>query len=170
MPTPWTTRIWQEYRAGTLTRAARDVLLTLHTYRGRGGAAWPSHQTLADRALCCTRTVLRALKAGEGLGLITWAERRVRAGWRWLRSSNLYRFMVPEMPAVLREQPSCLLPLPSVAAVSVSGAREALMEMRRVATAVPDLLAARRAAMAGRFAAYRSHPDSRLNTVATRNL
>ena len=38
MPTPWTTRIWQEFRAGNLTRAARDVLLTLHTYRGTGGA------------------------------------------------------------------------------------------------------------------------------------
>jgi hypothetical protein len=53
MPTPWTTRIWQAYRAGNLTRAYRDVLLTLHTFRGTGGHCLPSHATLADRAKCC---------------------------------------------------------------------------------------------------------------------
>ena len=79
-----------------MTRAARDVLLTQHTFRGRGGAAWPSHATLADRARCCTKTVQRAQAQAQGLGLVSWAERRVRAGWRWLRTSNRYRFGVPE--------------------------------------------------------------------------
>jgi Helix-turn-helix domain len=74
MPTPWTTRVWQEYRAGNLTRAARDVLLTLHAYRGHGGAAWPSHATLADRARCCAKTVGRALAQAQGLGLVSWVE------------------------------------------------------------------------------------------------
>jgi hypothetical protein len=40
--------------------------------------------------------VQRALAAAQVLGLVDWAERRVRAGWRWLRSSNLYRFVVPD--------------------------------------------------------------------------
>ena len=89
MPTPtWITRIWHEYRAGNLTRADRDVLLTLHTFRGHGGIAWPSHATLAERARCCTRTVQRALQQAQGLGLVSWTERRVRAGWRWLRASQ----------------------------------------------------------------------------------
>ncbi|MGA8197603.1 MAG: helix-turn-helix domain-containing protein, partial [Acetobacteraceae bacterium] len=99
MPTTipaWTTRVWLEYRAGNLTRAARDVLLTLHTFRGTGGQCWPSHETLADRARCCTRTVQRALAQAQAIGLVDWAERRVRAGWRWLRSSNMYRFVVPD--------------------------------------------------------------------------
>jgi hypothetical protein len=39
MPIVWTTRVWQEYRAGNLTRAFRDVLLTLRTFRGTG-ALW----------------------------------------------------------------------------------------------------------------------------------
>jgi hypothetical protein len=94
----WINRIWQEYRAGNLTRAARDVLLTLHTYRGHGGVAWPSQVTLGERANCDERTVRRALVAAQGLDLVRWTERRVRAGWRWLRTSNLYRFVVPEGP------------------------------------------------------------------------
>jgi hypothetical protein len=71
------------------------VLLTLYTYRGTGGIAWPAHSTLASRTGCCVRTVQRALAAAEELGLVTWAERRIRAGWRWLRASNIYRFIVP---------------------------------------------------------------------------
>jgi hypothetical protein len=94
----WTTRVWQEFRAGNLSRGQRDVLLCLHSFRGTGGVAWPSHATLADRAKCCTRTVARALAQAQALSLVSWAERRVRAGWRWLRTSNRYRFAVPEGP------------------------------------------------------------------------
>jgi Helix-turn-helix domain len=98
----WSNRVWQEFHAGNLTRGFRDVLLTLATYRGHGGIAWPSHETLADRARCCVRTVQRALAAARELGLVTWAERRVRAGWRWLRTSNVYRFSVPAGPVATR--------------------------------------------------------------------
>ncbi len=98
MPVAWTDRVWQEFRAGNLTRASRDVLLTLRTYRGHGGDCWPAHETIAARARCSASTVLRALQAARALGLITWAERRVRAGWRWLRSSNAYRFVTPAGP------------------------------------------------------------------------
>ena len=49
-PTPWTSRVWTEFHAGNLTRAARDVLLTLRTYRGYGGLICPGHAALADRA------------------------------------------------------------------------------------------------------------------------
>jgi hypothetical protein len=84
--------IWLEFRAGNLTRAHRDVMLCLVAY---GRVAWPSHETLADRANCCVRTVQRALEAARDLGLVTWVERRVRAGWRWLRTSNRYTLTVP---------------------------------------------------------------------------
>jgi hypothetical protein len=98
MPKSWTTRVWLEYRVGNLTRAYRDVLLTLHTYRGPGGVAWPAHETLAARACCCVRTVQRALRQAAILDLVAWHERRRRAGWRWLRTSNLYRFVAPAAP------------------------------------------------------------------------
>jgi DNA-binding transcriptional MocR family regulator len=90
-------RIWREFRAGNLSRTERDVMLTLRTF---SAPRFPSHQTLADRAGCCVRTVQRALAAARELGLVEWAERRVRAGWRWLRTSNVYRLLVPDAPAV----------------------------------------------------------------------
>ena len=153
MPTPWTTRIWQEFRAGNLTRADRDVLLTLHTYRGTGGAAWPSHATLAERANCCTKTVQRALRQARELDLVHWAERRVRAGWRWLRTSNLYRFVMPEGPVRPPTTPPRRAPLTDIAAgEGRASKKEALDELLRAAAAAPDLLAARRRAMAARFA------------------
>jgi hypothetical protein len=99
MPTTtWTAAVWQHFHAGALTRASRDVLLTLRTYRGHGGDCWPAHETIAARARCSPSTVLRALRQARDLGLVTWAERRLRAGWRWLRTSNAYRFILPDRP------------------------------------------------------------------------
>jgi Helix-turn-helix domain len=144
MPTPWRDRVWQEFRAGNLTRAARDVLLVLRTYRSAGGTAWPSHAALADRVRCGARTVRRALAAAQRLGLVDWCERRVRSGWRWLRTSNLYRFLLPETPVATgghrgREGEN----------KKKKGALENwLLEVSRL----PDLLAARRVAMAQRLA------------------
>jgi hypothetical protein len=149
MPTPWTTRIWLEYRAGNLTRTYRDVLLTLHTYRSTGGACWPSHETLAARARCCAKTVQRALAQAQGLGLVSWAERRVRAGWRWLRTSNLYRFVMPA--EVVR--PGLRAPAPltdKTAGEGRASKKEALEELLRAAARAPDLLAMRRAMIEGR--------------------
>ena len=97
-PTPWTARVWKEFHAGNLTRAFRDVLLTLRTYRGRGGSIHPSHETLADRANCHPSTAQRALHAARDLGLVGWTERRVRAAWRSLRTSNRYWLTTPEWP------------------------------------------------------------------------
>lgn len=100
MPTssPWIARVWAEFHAGYLTRAARDVLLTLRTYRGQGGACFPSHATLAERVGCSDRTVRRALALARDLGLVSWVERRVRSSWRWLRTSNSYRMTMPPEP------------------------------------------------------------------------
>jgi hypothetical protein len=144
----WTTRVWQEFRAGNLTRAARDVLLCLRTFRGAGGVAWPSHATLADRAKCCTRTVQRALQAAQALSLVSWAERRVRAGWRWLRSSNRYRFAVPEGPITAAPWLKHTTGLRVRIGESLRK-KEARDDRQRGGEGpLPDLLAARRAAMA----------------------
>jgi hypothetical protein len=159
MRTPWTARVWAEYRSGNLTRAFRDVLLTLHTFRGSGGQCWPSHATLADRARCCVRTVQRALAQAQHLGLVDWAERRVRAGWRWLRTSNLYRFMMPPMPVTAalcgRGAPATPLPDPGSGGGGKVSQKGALSEVLRAAAGLPDLLLARRLAMVARFAAVR---------------
>jgi DNA-binding transcriptional MocR family regulator len=157
MPAPWTARVWAEYRAANLTRAWRDVLLTLATYRGPGGFAWPSHATLAERAKCSVRTVQRALAMAAELGLVAWTERRVRAGWRWLRTSNAYRLLTP-LDAVRAGLRTAWKPAP--ATTGQDGRRgeslskkEALRTMLQAAAAMPDLLTMRRAVIEGRMAA-----------------
>ena len=150
MPTPWIARVWAEFHAGNLTRAARDVLLTLHTFRAHGGAAWPSHATLASRARCCTRTVQRALQEAQRLCLVDWAERRVRAGWRWLQSSNLYRFLMPDGPVEKAARPiPATSPLTDFGTAErrVSNKEDAHDDRRSMGQGpIPNLLAARRAA------------------------
>jgi DNA-binding transcriptional MocR family regulator len=140
---PWTNRVWQERHARRLTFAQKDVLLTLATYRGRGGSIHPSHETLAGRVGCCVRTVQRALEAAREIGLVSWCERRVRSGWRALRASNRYALTVPTMAAEPRPATTGLkvraifkrkiLPVPSTPAVPVmdrAEAREALAAIR----------------------------------------
>jgi hypothetical protein len=68
----------------------------------------------------------------------------VRAGWRWLRTSNLYRFAVPAEPVAIVREPLSSLSVPSSANESLSGKSAALAAMLRAAAAVPDLLALRR--------------------------
>jgi hypothetical protein len=153
----WTDRVWHEFRAGNLTRSYRDVLLTLRTFRGTGGLCVPAHATLADRAQCSVRTVQRALVQAQVLDLVSWTERRVRAGWRWLRTSNAYRLAVPERPvqpgmrAPFRRPAAC----PATVGQTVRGGESlskkgALQEMLAATAGLPELLAMRRAAIEGR--------------------
>jgi hypothetical protein len=151
---PWRDRVWQEFRAGNLTRAYRDVLLTLATFRGAGGLICPAHATLAERAGCSVSTVRRALAQACRLGLVSWTERRVRAGWRWLRTSNAYRLAVPDGPVQRGMRPAWPR---RRTGVQCDGGGEsldkkgALREMLRAAAELPDLLALRRATMAVRL-------------------
>lgn len=152
---PWTTRVWHEFRAGNLTRTYRDVLLTLRTYRGHGGLMVPAHATLADRAGCSPRTVQRALLAARQLGLVSWTERRVQASWRWLRTSNSYRLLMPDEPV----QPGQRALWPRHIRTNCQSGeggesiskKEALREMLQEAAAMPDLLAMRRAAQEAKW-------------------
>ena len=153
--TPWTARVWQEFRAGNLTRTGRDVLLTLKTYRGHGGLICPSHETLADRADCHASTVWRALQAARGLGLVRWTERRVRAVWRSLRTSNRYWLTDPEQPVQPRQRATPRTTMQIAGGGESKQKKEAresdraaLAAMLATAERLPDLLAARRQAWA----------------------
>jgi Helix-turn-helix domain len=153
MPTTWIGRVWCEFRAANLSRAERDTLSTLASYRSAGGLCFPSHATLAERAKVCVRTVQRALAAARDLGLVSWAERRIRSGWRWLRTSNSYRLAVPA--GVVQRGLRLSRPRPTTNGLSGrggerSGKKHALEELLRDAAALPDLLAARRASFNAR--------------------
>jgi hypothetical protein len=95
----WTRRVWQEWEVGNLTRTFRDALLKIRAVRAPGKPVQPSHKFLAARTGCCRKTVQRALRAAQRLSLLDWCERRIRIGWRWVRTTNDYRFMVPAWPA-----------------------------------------------------------------------
>jgi DNA-binding transcriptional MocR family regulator len=153
--------VWKEFRAGNLTRGYRDVLLTLATFRGAGGLICPSHATLAERAGCSVSTVQRALAMAAQLGLVSWSERRVRAGWRWLQTSNAYRLELPDGPVQLGMRPAW--PRRRTDGQFDRGGeslskKAALEKMLRAAAVLPDLLAARRAAIESRMAATMRAP------------
>jgi hypothetical protein len=85
---------------------------------------------------------------------VSWTERRIRAGWRWLRTSNAYRLAVPGGPVQGGMRPAW--PRRRTTAQSDGegeslNKKGALREMLRAAAALPDLLALRRAAMAAHF-------------------
>ena len=88
----WTPAVWTQFRTGNLTRAFRDVLLTLRTFDGSAGL-YPSHATLADKASCAVRTVQEALRQGKALGLVSWQSGASR------RTSNRYLLTVPRAAA-----------------------------------------------------------------------
>lgn len=82
-------------RAGHITDKGAKVGEALLKRLSVDGRCDPSHQTLADdvkasTGKCSERTARRALDAMKGLGLVTWARRIVRAGWRVSQTSNAY--------------------------------------------------------------------------------
>jgi hypothetical protein len=88
----WIPAVWTQFRAGNLTRAFRDVLLTLQTF-DRNARIYPSHATLAARAACAVRTVQEALRQGRALGLVSWCSGASR------RTSNRYALTLPKAAA-----------------------------------------------------------------------
>jgi hypothetical protein len=162
---PWRDYVWHAFRANHLTPLHRDVLLRLGEY-ARCGAIWPSHQTLAERARCHVETVRRALSKGRDLGLIDWAERRVRRGWRWLRTTNVYRLLKPASGAHSKLADPVQPGLRGRCATNPQAAggeiekktkgrcekdTAALVQLLAVASTMPDLLAARREALTARW-------------------
>lgn len=158
----WTARIWREFHADNLTRGMRDTLLTLATYRGAGGICTPSHATLAARIDGSVRTVQRALDQARNLGLVIWTERRIRRGWRWLRTSNAYRLMMPTEAVQPGQRPVSLRPSTTGhfgrggESKKKEAGKAALEGMLREAAALPDLLTLRRGAMHVALLAARS--------------
>ena len=91
----WSRCVWLAYEAGDLTRAMKDVAAALHSFRCAGGTAWPSYATVAAKARCSVRSTCYAIRQLADLGLLVVLPRRVRAGWRSLRTSNRYAFRTP---------------------------------------------------------------------------
>ena len=94
----WMWHVRRQCTAGRLTDTQARCLHALQTFRGRGGLLFPAHETIAARAKRSVSTVKRALARAAELGLVRWAQRRVRIGWRWMLTSNAYELIVPGKP------------------------------------------------------------------------
>ena len=117
---------------------------------------------------CWTASVWREFHAGNltraarDLGLVNWAERRVWAAWRSLRTSNRYWLTQPEGAVQPPRQPHrgiCRRTTMQSAGGGESklkkeareGSKAALAAMLGAAKGLPDLLAARRTALEARL-------------------
>ena len=111
----WLARAIAERRAGRLTRGYVEVADALLKHLGTDGQCYPSHATLACGASCNPSTVLRALKALQAIGLLTWERRIVRKEWpaggrgaaRVEQTSNAYELLLPDRPIAPREERRC---------------------------------------------------------------
>ena len=93
----WVPAVWDAFKARAIMRSARDVLLTLRTFRGAGGLIYPSHATLAARAKCGLTTVKEALAAARDVGLVSWTSGRGQ------RTSNRYVLELPRVAPIARQ-------------------------------------------------------------------
>jgi len=69
------------------------VLQALASFEGPHGL-FPSHETIAARAGCSARTVIRSLEKAYLLGLVERTRRRVKRHGRMVNGSNMYRLVV----------------------------------------------------------------------------
>lgn len=111
----WLARADGERRAGRLTALHVEVARALLRRLGVDGQCDPAHATLAHDAGCDPSSVLRALKALQGVGLLTWERRLVRRPWpaggpgatRAEQTSNAYELLFPTRPVAPREERRC---------------------------------------------------------------
>lgn len=91
-------------RASQLPAIARHVAMTLVTYAGKAGEAYPSVETLADGTGWKRRTVIDALNSLEAEGWLT----RVKRGQKG--RSTLYRLHAPGSLTLSTSAPMCTAP------------------------------------------------------------
>ena len=111
----WLARAEAERMAGRLTALHVVVARALLRRLGVDGQCDPAHATLARDAGCDPSSVLRALKALQGVSLVAWERRLVRRPWpagrlgatRAEQTSNAYELLLPDRPIAPREERRC---------------------------------------------------------------
>lgn len=91
--TSFASQIWTLTQARQITAKTHLVLSALSSFQGYRGL-FPSHETIAARAGCSVRTVIRALETGYRLGLIKRTRQRQRVSGRICNGPNRYRLLV----------------------------------------------------------------------------
>ena len=85
--------LWTLLQARRINGNQHAVLAALASFIGFHGT-FPAHETIAARAGCSVRTVIRTLERAYELGILERTHRMVRHGVRLVRTSNAYRFIL----------------------------------------------------------------------------
>ena len=96
MTTAIQTAILNTFRAGQISRTAKDVLLIIS--RSMRPA---SYESLARAAKCSRRSVAYAIQQAERLGILCRSHNRIRRGRRWMNGCNGYRFIMKALTETL---------------------------------------------------------------------
>jgi hypothetical protein len=146
----WKARIGFLRQAGKLTALHAEIALALARRLGVGGELTPSHATLAADAGAGCRTVQRALARLSELGVVRWVRRLVRDGSFCSQTSNSYELRLGD-GQVGRGTPKKILISASTVVARV--AKDAVKGVVAAWTSEPDLLRARRQALAAQWLA-----------------
>lgn len=99
MPSTFRSMLWSLKQARHITANTHAVLHQLAGFLGPRGL-FPSHETLAAKAGCSVRTVIRALETAYALGIVERTKRMTWRGSRLVRCANAYTLHVMDMQAV----------------------------------------------------------------------
>lgn len=91
--TSFASQIWTLTQARQITAKTHLVLQALASFEGHRGL-FPSHESIAARAGCSTRTVVRALETAYSLGLVERTRQRMRRSGRIVNGPNRYRLIL----------------------------------------------------------------------------
>ena len=94
--TSFASQIWTLTQARQITAKTHLVLQALASFEGHRGL-FPSHESIAARAGCSTRTVIRALETAYSLGLVERTRQRMRRSGRIVNGPNRYRLIVASL-------------------------------------------------------------------------
>ena len=91
--TSFASTLWTLTQARTITAKTHLVLQALASFQGHRGL-FPSHESIASRAGCSVRTVIRALETAYRLGIVERQRQRQRVSRRICNGVNRYRLIV----------------------------------------------------------------------------
>lgn len=91
--TSFASQIWTLTQSRTITAKTHLVLQALASFQAHRGL-FPSHESIAARAGCSVRTVIRALETAYRLGIVERTRQRQRVSGRLVNGVNRYRLLV----------------------------------------------------------------------------
>jgi len=89
-------QVWTLTQSHQLTAKTHLVLQALASFAGHKGL-FPSHESIAGRAGCSVRTVIRALETAYSLGIVERTRQRIRRSGRVVNGPNRYRLLIAPM-------------------------------------------------------------------------